>query len=658
MHKGYTAKFLRVTALWLPLLGVLPACRDVDTLAPSPRPNLAVATSASTAIPVSVVDASRLDTIPDRRASGEQVRWGVNAFPITQQPYTDGASFPYARQLGLTRELGMRHVRIPIPTFANGVPQAYGADMTQQLQGWLAAAADSGVTTLPVLLDTFFENEATSEAPADILAGAYGTMQAFLSTWGGHFPTVQMTNEYDVQVANYGGVASCSNGNIVCQRALAKVNGGLLAAAAAGKPAVVGGAKDLLWWLNALNTLPSYASLPTAAWHFYADQNGYAKPSTPGYLNLRTTKEVMDRSYKPNIFYTELGRDPVAGDDVTDYNTNEDFATSRALGEMMRDVHGSPYDASSPHPVKAAYIFELVDRYQDGTQAQRVRGLYRCLWQRRGAGNGCEFPSRKPGADTVRFWVRAFSDSGRAAMVNAAVRLAGRGWGSTGESDIDARMVSLGNGRAQQRAGMWQWLINDDSVRALFAISAYPRILSRNLDMNDPGNQAAIAYWTGCMRGSSSCFDGAKRSREWVLAEIAGSDEFWNISGSNVNGFVRRLVGVALRGRGAAGDSAAMVTELRNDYNSHGQRWRTTQRAFVDMRYRRAEVRTMFIDAGVGGLPTTTELNNASAKLAGETILNSVFQERTLLDLMRNRTLLRNAVLGTFPPEYARATPK
>jgi hypothetical protein len=624
------------------------ACREIDPVSPAPAQDLSLTIATGSGI----VDTSLLDSLPDRRPNGAQLIWGVNMQPISQQPYID-PSFPLARQLALVQALGMRHVRIPFGLDANGtpVPQFEG----HTLADWLQATAAFGVTTLPVVFNEFTPATIDGKSVEQLRTDAEIQVRGLIQGWGSVFPTIEVSNEFDVELGKDAfRINDCAGNPYPCAHAKAIIDGGLQAAASLGHNAVVGGAKDKLWWLDALKTIPTYAPLSIAAWHFYADGN-FTVPSAP-YNGKSTTPYLMANAGKSGIWYTEFGRDPSDAFDVTDYNTSQDDEVGRSLGRAMRDAHAElqrhQYGGATIRngfPVKAAYIYELVDQYRSiGGNNQRVRGLFRCLGQNSSSSTtGCDNIGRKPGADTVRYWIRAFSDSGRADAIRRMVRLAGRWSGATAESDITNRVASLGNGGVAQDASMWNWLVSDDSVRGLFVRSAYKRILGRELDLTDPNNHGAFDYWIGCLRGSAACFGGGVHSREWVYAEMAASDEFWWASGGSANGFINRLVAVALQGRNA-GAAVAFRSALVSDFARHGARWRTAQKAFFEPAYRTAEVIGMLQEADSLVIPQD-KINLAAAKLRYENLDNSRFQERALRDLMRSRALLRNAIASGLP---------
>lgn len=499
------AMSIRPFLLWALAASLLFCSSCVKNL---PATNVQAKTSAKALTAATSSPATYTFNLPMRVA--QPFIWGANGHPLYGGVY----DIDYVRwQMGLLRELQAPWYRVDFNPNPDTSGMFTASPYASTATALFAAAADSGVNILPIII--WDKAHILTLTPANAYADGMAAAQSFMTVYGGNFPQhyYEVANEEDLQ---YGwGTWDPFTGNFNLQTVICNYFKGMIAAVRAADPQ----AKIII--------------------------NSGGKPQFFGYLaNHQVSYDIIgyDNYDGESALSTDLGSLSNYGKDIWLTEINNYVTATDKAGNTETSAIDDEFEACDQRNVKAIFFYELLNEDGKPTIAghnEATLGLIK--WN---GGYTPDYACKKPIFEEYKFKIEetdfGWYDFAYATFVYCDFRQPDPGglqfwtnWLTTNRNIPEAFNIIL----PQENYTRWV----DQQFQLLLGRAA------------DPSGES---YW------SQQLVNGA--SRESVIESFIDGAEFLQVAGSTDAGLITRAYSVLLNRQPTSDEMAHWLPGLES----------------------------------------------------------------------------------------------
>jgi hypothetical protein len=462
--------------------------------------------------------------------------WGVNGHPLYPGAYYNNVRW----QMGLLKELQAPWYRVDFNPNPDNSGYFTSSPYASTATALFAAAADSGVNILPIII--WDSAHVRALTPANAYADGVAAAQSFMTVYGGNFPQhyYEVANEEDLR---YGwSIWNQNSGNFPLQNVICNYFKGMIAGVKAADPQakiIINSGGNPLFFAYLANYQVQYDIIG------YDNYQGESALSTDlGSLS----------NYGKDIWLTE----------INNYQTAKDLPNNTEASAIDDEL-----EACDQQPVKAIFFYELLNEDgQTGGQDPSTLGLIK--WN--------HYQVYNPQDTTIKDIFEKYKFK---------IEETDLGW-----YDFAYATFIYCDFRQPDPGGLqsWtNWFTSNRNIPEAFNIllpqENYLRWVDQQFELllgraADPSGES---WWT------QQLVNGA--TRESVIETFVGGAEFWALSQSSNDGLINRAYNILMKRPPTGAEEVHWYNGLENGSILP---WQVAQGILADTGYQRLYVTNLY----------------------------------------------------------------
>jgi Domain of unknown function (DUF4214) len=462
--------------------------------------------------------------------------WGVNGHPLYPGAYYNNVRW----QMGLLKELQAPWYRVDFNPNPDNSGSFTSSPYASTAMALFAAAADSGVNILPIII--WDKNHVLTLTPANAYADGVAAAQSFMTVYGGNFPQhyYEVANEEDLA---YGwDIWDPILGNFTLQAVICFYFKGMIAGVKAADPQ----AKIII---NSGGHPPFFGNL--ANYQVQYDIIGY--DNYQGESALSTDLGSLS-SYGKDIWLTE----------INNYKTATDLPNNTEASAIDDEL-----EACDQQAVKAIFFYELLNEDgQTGGSDPSTLGLIK--WN--------DYQVYNPQDTTIKPIFEEYKFK---------IEETDLGW-----YDFAYATYIYCDFRQPDPGGLqfWtNWFTSNRNIPEAFNILLPQENYLRWVDQQFELLLGRAADPTGESWWTQQLVNGA--TRESVIETFVGGAEFWALAGSSNDGLINRAYNILMKRPPTGAEEVHWYNGLQNGSILP---WQVAQGILADTSYQKLYVTNLF----------------------------------------------------------------